>query len=32
VFGHRSDTAMIYPDKAQAIVELNALADAGRRT
>lgn len=32
VFGHRSDTAMIYPDKDQAIVELNALADAGRRS
>jgi hypothetical protein len=29
VFGYRSDTAKIYPDKDQAIVELHSLADAG---
>jgi hypothetical protein len=29
VFGYRSDTAMIYQSKEQALVELNALADAG---
>jgi hypothetical protein len=29
VFGYRSDTARIYQDKDQAVVELNALADAG---
>ena len=29
VFGYRSDTAKIYPTKEQALVELNALADAG---
>jgi len=29
VFGHRSDTAKIYQTKEQAVVELNALADAG---
>jgi hypothetical protein len=29
VFGYRSDTARIYPTKEQAVVELEALADAG---
>jgi len=29
VFGYRSDTAKIYPTKEQALVELEALADAG---
>jgi hypothetical protein len=29
VFGYRSDTARVYATKEQALVELNALADAG---
>lgn len=29
VFGYRSDTAKVYPTKEQALVELQALADAG---
>jgi hypothetical protein len=29
VFGYRSDTARIHATKEQALVELNALADAG---
>jgi hypothetical protein len=29
VFGYRSDTSKVYATKEQALVELNALADAG---
>ena len=29
VFGYRSDTALVYASKEKAIVQLNALADAG---
>jgi hypothetical protein len=29
VFGHRSDTALVYATLEKAIAELNSLADAG---